>query len=267
VKGSHIVVPRIGTGDHAFILQNDDRRVVFVIPFEERFSLIGTTDIPFDGDPRLVAVAEDEIAYLCRAANRYLAHPIGRADIVWSYAGVRPLHDDGQSDASAVTRDYVLDLDAANGPPLLSIYGGKITTYRRLAVQALALLSPFFPQATGAWTAAAALPGGDMPRHDFAAFLADAQRRHAWIDGDHLRRIARRHGTRLDRILGDARRVEDLGPHFGHGFYAREVDHLRRQEWARESADILWRRTKLGLHLGPDQRAALEAYLAATPAG
>ncbi|MBI3453879.1 MAG: glycerol-3-phosphate dehydrogenase [Rhodospirillales bacterium] len=173
VKGSHIVVPRQYEGEHAFILQNDDRRVVFMIPYEGRFTLIGTTDIPFEGDPARVAISPEETEYLCRAANRYLAKALTPADAVWSYAGVRPLYDDGKSDASATTRDYVLEVNGRAGtPPVLSVFGGKITTYRRLAEHALEKLAPFFPAMGKAWTAGAPLPGGDLPDGDFARFLA-----------------------------------------------------------------------------------------------
>ncbi len=262
IKGSHIVVRRLWAGPHAFILQHDDKRVVFAIPYERDYTLIGTTDIPHHGAPGAVAIDREEIAYLCRAANRYVAQEITPADIVWSYAGVRPLYDDGKDDASAVTRDYVLDLQGAGGqPPVLSVFGGKITTFRRLAEHALDKLAPFFPQMRNAWTRAAPLPGGDLPDADFSAFLEDWRRRAPWLPAGQLEILARRHGTRLARLLEDATSLADLGRDFGAGLYAREVAWLRREEWAQEPEDVLWRRTKTGLHMTPAQREALaEAF-------
>lgn len=263
VKGSHIVVPRQYPGEHAFILQNDDRRVVFMIPYEGRFTLIGTTDVPYTDDPAKVAIAPEEIDYLCRAANRYLARSISPADVVWSYAGVRPLYDDGSADASAVTRDYVLDLDGTpDNPPVLSVFGGKITTYRRLAEHALEKLAPFFPAMKPAWTSSTPLPGGDLPGADFDAFLSAQARRYPWLPAEHLRALAHRHGSRIERILGGAQGIADLGPHFGAGLYGREVDLFVREEWAASAHDVLFRRTKLGLHLGLADQAALGDYIA-----
>ena len=269
IKGSHIVVPRLYPGDHPYILQNVDRRIVFVIPFEGVFSLIGTTDVPYEGDPAAVAIEPVETAYLCAVVNRYFERQIGPGDVVWSYAGVRPLYDDASGNASAVTRDYVFDLDA--GPdraPLLSVFGGKITTYRKLAEHALAKLQPAMGFVRGAWTASATLPGGDMPRADFAAFLAAARREHPWVPEPLLRRWARAYGTRLSAIAGAAGRLEDLGCDLGGGLYEAEVRYLVEQEWARTADDILWRRSRLGLHVGQDTVAGLEEMLAvgSTPA-
>jgi glycerol-3-phosphate dehydrogenase len=262
VKGSHIVVPRLYEGEHAFILQNDDRRIVFVIPYEGRFTLIGTTDIPFDADPATVAISADETAYLCRAVSRYFAKPVTPADVVWSYSGVRPLYDDGSSSASEVTRDYVLDLQAPpDQPPLLSVFGGKITTYRRLAEHALEKLAPHFPGAKGAWTADAPLPGGDIPDADFERYLADRARAYPWLPGPTLHALARRHGTWMERILRGARALDDLGQDFGAGLYAREIDHFVSAEWARTADDVLLRRTKLGLHIGATGQRAVADYL------
>ncbi|MCC7271973.1 MAG: glycerol-3-phosphate dehydrogenase [Alphaproteobacteria bacterium] len=262
VKGSHIVVPRVHDGDHALILQNDDRRVVFVIPYEGVFSLIGTTDVPVTGDPADAAIGEDEIAYLCTAVSRYLARPLAPADVVWSYAGVRPLYDDGSADPSAVTRDYVLSLEADGGPPSLHVYGGKITTYRRLAEHAMEKIATVLPGLAPAWTAGAPLPGGAMPDADFDRFVADLARRRPGLDAAWLRRLARRHGTVADDIIGEARSMADLGRHFGAALYGCEVDWLRRAEWAETADDVLWRRTKEGLHLDPAGRAAVAAYMA-----
>ncbi|MBV8169539.1 MAG: glycerol-3-phosphate dehydrogenase, partial [Alphaproteobacteria bacterium] len=258
VKGSHIVVPKLYDGDHAYILQNDDRRIVFVIPYQQRFSLIGTTDVPFDGDPATVAIADDEIDYLCQAASRWLQAPVTRAQVRWSFAGVRPLYDDQAASASTVTRDYVLDLDAPDDrAPLLSVFGGKITTFRRLAEHALDKLQRFFPYARPAWTARAVLPGGDLPA-DFAATLPA---RHPGLPADLVERLARSYGSDALEIIGEARVPEDLGIQFGAGLTQREVDWLVAHEWAREAEDILWRRSKLGLAISDNGVQHLRGYL------
>lgn len=263
IKGSHIVVRRRYPGSHAFILQNDDGRVIFLIPYEGDYTLIGTTDVPFERNADDVTIDETEIAYLCRAANRYLADPICAADVIWSYAGVRPLYDDGQQNASAVTRDYVLDLHGESGqPPALSVFGGKITTFRRLAEHALEKLAPFFPSMGAAWTDQAPLPGGNMAGADFGTFLAEQARIRPWLDAAHLHGLARRHGTRMTRLLDGAARVADLGEYFGAGLYAREIDWLRAEEFAVTAADVLWRRTKTGLHLDARQRDDVARYIA-----
>lgn len=265
VKGSHIVVDRRYQGDHAYILQNHDRRVVFALPFQHRFTLIGTTDTPFDGDPARVAIDEAEIAYLCAAFNRSFAQPIGPGDVVWSYAGVRPLYDDEAGDPSSVTRDYKLDLDGGpqgDSPPLVTVLGGKITTYRLLAEHAMSLLCPYFPGLGADWTAKASLPGGDLPDADFERFLDGFHRARPWIPADLARRLARAYGSRASDLLGDAKGLDDLGHDFGAGLYAREVDYLRRYEWARSGEDILWRRGKLGLHCEAGTEAAIDAWLA-----
>jgi glycerol-3-phosphate dehydrogenase len=264
VKGSHIVVKRQFPGSHAFILQNDDKRVVFMIPYEGEFTLIGTTDVEVKDPPGAPAITPDEIDYLCRAANRYLTRPIAPVDVVWSYSGVRPLYDDGQSDPSAVTRDYTLMLDVAYPQaPLLSVFGGKITTYRRLAEAVLDKLRPSFPQMTGSWTGTKALPGGDIPGADFEACVLALARQYPGLPAGYVRALARRHGSRAVRILGDAASIADLGAHFGHTLHAREVDYLVASEWAITADDILWRRTKCGLHLNQAERDAVAAYLAA----
>ncbi len=263
IKGSHIVVSRRYPGSHAFILQNDDGRVIFLIPYEGDYTLIGTTDVPFERDAGEVTIDESEIDYLCRAANRYLAEPISAADVIWSYAGVRPLYDDGQQNASAVTRDYVLDLHGEAGqPPALSVFGGKITTFRRLAEHALDKLTPYFPSMGAAWTDHAPLPGGDMADADFGAFLAEQARIHPWLEAAHLHGLARRHGTRMTRLLDGAASTDDLGQYFGAGLYAREIDWLRAEEFATTAADVLWRRTKTGLHLDARQRGDVAGYIA-----
>jgi len=261
VKGSHIVVAALYAGDHAFILQNEDNRIVFAIPFEGRFTLIGTTDVSFEGDASEVRAGGAEIDYLCRCVSRYFRKPVCAADVVWSYAGVRPLFDDGASDPSAVTRDYVLDLDAPPGqPPALSIFGGKITTFRRLAEHALAGLRPFFPHMGPAWTAKAKLPGGEFDHGDFAEFARSVRQRWPFIEGRAAMRLARAYGTRVERILGAARSMADLGRDFGCGLTQAELDYLARDEWARTADDALWRRSKLGLHLSKVQADAVATY-------
>ena len=262
VKGSHIVVPRIHAEDHAYILQNSDHRIVFIIPYEGAFSLIGTTDIPVDAF-EAPSIAEDEMEYLCRIANAYLARPIATADIVWTYSGVRPLYDDGSANPSAVTRDYVLklDVDTEGQTPLLSIFGGKITTYRRLAESVLAELAPYFPRMKRAWTRSKPLPGGNMPRGRLSTYARDLAARYPDLPTELRTALLHRHGTRTPQILGQARTAQDLGTHFGHTLYAAEVDYLVAHEWARDAEDVLWRRTKCGLHLTAAQRSALAAYL------
>lgn len=264
VKGSHIVVPRLYDGDHAFILQNDDRRVVFMIPYEARFTLIGTTDVALAAAETEVAPSADEIAYLCRAVNRYLERPVAQAEVVWSYAGVRPLYDDGTANPSAVTRDYTLRLDADQGTaPVLSVFGGKITTYRKLAEHALMRLQPWFPAMRPAWTACVALPGGELG-DSIEKFTADAVvRSYPWLPAPLRCALAHRHGANLGTIIGDARSLAELGAHFGAELFAREVDYFITNEWARTADDILFRRTKAGLHMSQAQRAALAAYVAA----
>jgi glycerol-3-phosphate dehydrogenase len=263
VKGSHIVLPKLYQGDHAFILQNDDRRVIFMIPYGEQHTLVGTTDVPIENDPGASQASDAEAEYLCRAVGRYLARPVDPARIAWRYAGVRPLYDDGSSDPSAITRDYTLRVDdEAGAAPVLSVYGGKITTYRRLAEHALARLAPYFPGMMDDWTAAVPLLGADFSgtlrersRDDFFA-------RYAGVPQEILRGLFRRHGTLADQVLGDARTLSDLGEHFGGALYAREIDYLVAREWAVSAEDVLWRRTKAGLQLSEPQRQAVARYLA-----
>jgi glycerol-3-phosphate dehydrogenase len=258
VKGSHIIVPRMYEGEHSYILQNDDKRIIFAIPYERDFTVIGTTDKPFEGDPSAPKIDQDEIDYLCTSINRYFAKPIGEKDIVQSYSGVRPLFDDGQENASAVTRDYVLKLGTTEGPQVLSAFGGKITTYRRLSEHALEKLEPFLPKMGKSWTGDVPLPGGDLPGGDFEAFLLMVRDRWPFLAPDNAERMARAYGTRIALVLGDAAELEDIGG----GLSAREVDYLATHEWATSTDDILWRRTKIGLHTGEETRARVEAVLA-----
>ena len=261
VKGSHIVLPQLYRGDHAFILQNDDRRVVFMIPYGERHTLVGTTDVPLEGDP--VAQASDaEVEYLCRAAGRYLQQPVEPAQVVWCYAGVRPLYDDGTNDPSAITRDYTLRVDDDSGAaPVLSIYGGKVTTYRRLAEHAMHKLAPYFPGLKGDWTATAPLLGGDFAEasREQARDALFARYRH--LPQEVLRGLFRRHGMLAYAVLDGAASIADLGEDFGAGLYAREVDYFIKNEWAHAAEDVLWRRTKCGLHLTPAQQQAVGDYV------
>ncbi|HUQ53455.1 MAG TPA: glycerol-3-phosphate dehydrogenase, partial [Gammaproteobacteria bacterium] len=233
VQGSHIVVPRLYDGDHAFILQNDDGRVVFVYAYEGH-TLVGTTDVEIGGGPDSAGMRPDEAAYLCHAANRYFEREVHPGDVLWSYCGVRTLVDDGASAASRVTRDYVLDLDgAANEAPLLSVLGGKITTHRALAERAMDKLAPWFPGMRPAWTANAPLPGGDAGDGGMDEYLSRLKAQYAGLPDELLRTLLRRHGTATPDVIGDASRIEDFGEHFGAQLYAREVAHFRTREWAR----------------------------------
>ncbi|WP_298216661.1 glycerol-3-phosphate dehydrogenase [Acidocella sp.] len=256
VKGSHIVTRRLYEGDFAFILQNPDGRIVFVIPFEREFSLIGTTDVPFDADPARVEISPEETAYLCEAVSRYFRAPITPEDVVWSYSGVRPLYDDHAAEAKAVTRDYVLDLkhDAAT-PPVLSVFGGKITTSRKLAEHALERLLPALGCSPGpSWTGSAPLPGGEFA--DFAAYLTEFRRRFPSLPPELAHRLVRSYGTRAERFAG-----AEMGEDLGGGLSEAELDYLVRHEWARTAEDVLWRRSRLGLHAPAGAAARIEERL------
>ena len=262
VQGSHIVVRKLYDHGACYIFQNADGRIFFVIPYETDFTLIGTTDHDFQGDPAGVHASAAEIDYLCRSASEYLRTQITPAMVVWSYSGVRPLYDDGSAAPQEATRDYVLKLDADNGaPPLLSVYGGKITTYRRLAETALASLAPLLPAATGwqaGWTGQHPLPGGDFPVEGFAAQLDALLADYPALPRTMLRRLLRAYGTRARDILGGARRESDLGRGFGADLTEAELRYLVRYEWVQSADDALWRRSKLGLRLGPAERDAVE---------
>ena len=260
VRGSHVVVRRRYEGPHAYIFQNDDGRIMFAIPYERDFTLIGTTDIAQQGDPGAPQISSEEIDYLCREANRFLADEITPGDIVHSFSGVRPLYDDGADNASAVTRDYVLRLKAGGLPPVMSIYGGKITTYRKLAEHVLEQMAPVMGFSARGWTDTEPLPGGDIAgieQQDRALQAA-----YPFLTPDMSDRLARSYGSRAPQMLGEARSLADLGMHFGAGLTQREVDYLVSHEWARTSDDVVWRRTKLGLHLTPEGIRALDAYMA-----
>jgi glycerol-3-phosphate dehydrogenase len=265
VKGSHIVTRKFWDGEQAYLLQNHDKRVIFVNPYEGDLALIGTTDIPVEGKPEDARIDEQEIDYLLAVLGRYFANPPSRADIVHAFSGVRPLYDDNAENPSAVTRDYIFDIEpktpTERTPPILSIFGGKITTYRKLAEHALDRLAPFFPGMAKAWTARAPLPGGDLGAPAFDAWLAGFRRQFPWLPGDLAGHYGRLYGTRAASLLAGAKAVADLGRHFGALFYEREARFLMRTEWARTAEDILERRTKHGLHLSAAERAAFEGWL------
>jgi len=261
VKGSHIVVDRLFDHDRAYLFQNADGRVCFAIPYQRNYTLIGTTDEDFTGDPASATITDAETDYLLSAVGEYLERPIDRSTIRWAYAGVRPLHDDGKKKAQAATRDYLLDLDAPEGAaPLLSVFGGKLTTYRRLAEHALAKFQPSFPEMRAPWTATAPLPGGDIPA-PFDQWAGEMAKRYSFLDPLLVNRFCRAYGTRIDALLDGVAIETDLGRDFGAGLSEREVDYLVANEWAVTADDILWRRTKLGLRFAPPAVADLSAYL------
>jgi glycerol-3-phosphate dehydrogenase len=245
------VVPRVFGHDHAYIFQNPDKRIIFAIPYQDDFTLIGTTDIEYNGDPSHVAITADETQYLCDSINRYFKQPIAPRDVVWTYSGVRPLLEDENADnPSAVTRDYRLELDAPAGEaPLLSVFGGKITTFRKLAEQAVDELVGALHVAAPAWTAGATLPGGDIARADFESFAVQFRQQHAWLPAALARRYARAYGTRAAQVVGNASSLAGLGRAFTAGLHEAELRYLRETEWARTAQDVLWRRSKLGLHV------------------
>jgi glycerol-3-phosphate dehydrogenase len=267
VKGSHIVVPKLYDGDHAFILQNSDNRIVFVIPYEREFSLIGTTDITVEEGEHPVCSPE-EIAYLCDLASRYMARPVRPEDVVWTYSGVRPLFDDGDDNPSKVTRDYHLEVEGSPQAkaPILSVFGGKITTYRRLAEHALRDLQPYFPRMGGPWTDGRAVYDGEMAdaptfEEAFDRFVEGAVASKPGLPKALVRILSRRHGSGLDDLLENVTTVADLGRHFGGSLYEVEVRHLVRDEWAVDAEDVLWRRTKEGLHMTAEEREAFARWL------
>jgi glycerol-3-phosphate dehydrogenase len=267
VKGSHLVTRKFWDGEQAYLLQNADRRVVFVTPYLDDFALIGTTEVPFAGRPEDAAIGTDEIDYLLRVVGRYFAASPAKSDLVDCFSGVRALVDDGAGEASAVTRDYALDLDApAGAPPLLTAFGGKITTYRRLAEQALDRLTRFFPLSRPAWTRSAALPGGALEAPDFSAFLSAVKNRRPWLPAPLARSYARRFGARTDELLEGANSLSDLGRYFGGELYEREARFLVAQEWAASAEDILERRSKHRLRLTADEVQSFEAWFRAEAA-
>ena len=263
VQGSHIITPRLFDHDRCYIFQNDDGRIVFAIPYEGDFTLVGTTDRDFQDDPSRVAISEEETDYLLGVVNANFQRQITAQDVVWSYSAVRPLYDDGASKAQEATRDYVLKLDeTAPDRPLLSVFGGKITTYRRLAESALEIISSAVGEKGAPWTDGSTLPGGDFGTGEFEQRLAELRETYPFLSTDYARQLLRFYGTEAGRVLDGAGSMIDLGPCFGSNLTAREVDYLMDREWARVAEDVLWRRSKLGLRMTPEQVAALEAYMA-----
>jgi glycerol-3-phosphate dehydrogenase len=273
VKGSHIVVPRCFAHDHAYIFQNPDKRIIFAIPYERDFTLIGTTDVELQGDPRGARISEVETAYLCEQASRYFRRPVRPSDVVWSYAGVRPLLEDDAGDPSAVTRDYLLEANT-QGAPLLSVWGGKITTFRKLAEDAASEIGQMLGEHRPAWTQGAFLPGGELsawigraqrPDTDYERLVHAVGERHPWLPTVLVRRLCRAYGGRIGELVGGAQRLPDLGQEVAPGLYEAELRFLRDTEWAMTGEDVLWRRSKLGLHYTPDERARVGAWMDAHP--
>ena len=265
VQGSHVVVPKLYEHDRCYIFQNSDKRISFAIPYERDFTLIGTTDHDYRGDPRQVRASAEEIRYICEGASRYFLKPVTPESVVWSYSGVRPLYDDGATAAQEATRDYVLKLDAVDGAaPSLSVFGGKITTYRKLAEDALRRLAPHLPPPRGlaaGWTGAHALPGGDFPVDGYETQVALLRGTHPFLAEAHARRLVRAYGTRAAVLLDGARDAAGLGRVFGADLTEAELRYLAREEWARTAEDVVWRRSKLGLRLSAEQVAAVDAAM------
>ena len=271
VKGSHIVVPRIFAHGYAYIFQNPDKRIIFAIPYEDAFTLIGTTDVEIDGAPETARIDSREVQYLCDQASRYFERPVLPGEVVWSYSGVRPLLDDHSDAASAVTRDYLLETNTA-AAPLLTVWGGKLTTFRKLAEEAGDAVTAMLGDRRAAWSRGAFLPGGDLsswigapsrPDADVARFLVEVGRRLPWLAPDVAKRLTRAYGSRIERVVGDATSMSGLGAEVAPGLFEAELDYLRREEWAVSADDILWRRTKLGLHYNDDQRRAVADWIGA----
>lgn len=264
VKGSHIIVPKFWEGPQAYLVQNHDRRVIFINPYEGDKALIGTTDIPYDGSPEQVAADEAEIDYLIAAVNRYFTRGLRRSDVLESFSGVRPLYDDGAGNPSAVTRDYVFDLDTTGGAPMLNIFGGKITTFRKLAEHALQRLAPHLGAVGDDWTATAVLPGGDLPDGDVAAYLDALGRAYPWLPRDLARHYATLYGTMTHDLIGKRQGLSDLGHQFGPMLYEAEARYLVEREWAETAEDILWRRTKHRLHMSKSEQTAFADWFEAS---
>ena len=264
VKGSHIIVPKFWTGANAYLVQNHDKRVIFINPYEGDKALIGTTDIAYKGRAEDVAIEENEIDYLIAAVNRYFKEKLRREDVLTSYSGVRPLFDDGKGNPSAVTRDYVFDLDETGGAPLLNIFGGKITTFRELAERGMHRLVHIFPQMGSDWTGTAPLPGGDMPNADFESFANALREAYPWMPRPLVRHYGRLYGSRTRNVVGRATSLAGLGRHFGGRLYEEEARYLVAEEWARTADDILHRRTKHYLHLTAEERADFAAWFEST---
>lgn len=259
VKGSHLIVPRLFDGDQAYILQQPDKRIVFAIPYEGRYTLIGTTDEDFTGDPTHPLCSEVEMEYLCTAANIFFERQIAPADVLWTYSGVRTLVDDGKGSASTVSRDYVLHADEGRGAPILSVFGGKLTTYRTLSEAAVDRVSRMLMVDTQGWTARAPLPGGRERADRFEEYVQKQVEHYNWLPEDVARRYVRTYGTRISTIVGHATSVEQLGRDFGGGVYEAELVYAMHYEFVRTAEDFLWRRTKLGLHISQETAAEIES--------
>lgn len=264
VKGSHIIVPKFWEGQQAYLVQNTDKRVIFINPYEGDKALIGTTDIPWQGKAEDVTADDSEQQYLIDVVNRYFKVKLRASDVITRFSGVRPLFDNGKGNPSAVTRDYVFDLDDQQSAPLLHVFGGKITTFRKLAEHALKKLAPFFHSMGTDWTRDATLPGGDMANGDFETFLEQVKARWPWLPASLRKHYARLYGTRIEKVLGHANGVDGLGRHFGAQLYEAEVRYLVENEWAQQAEDVLWRRTKHRLHLTDEQQQAFTQWFAAT---
>lgn len=260
VKGSHIIVPKFWSGQQAYLVQNNDKRVIFINPYEGDKALIGTTDIAYDGRTEDVAVDDSEIDYLIAVVNRYFKEKLRRQDVLHSFSGVRPLFDDGKGNPSAVTRDYVFDLDETGGVPLLNVFGGKITTFRELGERALHKLAGIFPKMGPDWTRDAKLPGGEIANADYESFANDLRTTYAWMPRALVQHYGRLYGARTAELIGSAQSLDGLGRHFGGQLYEAEVRYLVAKEWARTPEDILMRRTKHGLHLTEPEKAAFGAW-------
>ncbi|MEQ8480533.1 MAG: glycerol-3-phosphate dehydrogenase [Hoeflea sp.] len=261
VQGSHIVIRRKFDHPKAYFFQNSDERIFFAIPYEQDYTLIGTTDRDFEGDPSNASIAEDEISYLCDGASQYFKDPVTRGDIVWTFSGVRPLYDDGASKAQEATRDYVLRTDGSGDARVINIFGGKITTYRRLAEALLAKVEDAIGLRGSPWTMNSALPGGEFAVDEYEDVLSTISASYPFLDVTNCERLVRAYGLKCREILAGAKSFEDMGEHFGHGLTAAEVRYLISQEWAWTSADVLWRRSKLGIRFTQEQTGRLETYM------
>ena len=260
VKGSHIVVSKLFDHPYPYIFQNPDGRIIFAIPFEHDYTLIGTTDLDFKDDPNEVKINQQEIDYLCQSVSEYTACPVTVDQVIWSYSGIRPLFDDAKNNASKVTRDYVLDLDT-NGAPVVSVYGGKVTTYRKLSEQVVDQLKQPLDFNAPAWTGQAILPGGDIAQADFESFVTQMKNRYEWLEENVLADYCRNYGSEIDTLLGKSQSMSELGEHFGGGLYQCEVEYLIQHEWACHVDDILWRRTKKGLRLNKEEVNHLKQWI------
>lgn len=264
VKGSHVVVPKLFDHPYTYIFQNADNRVLFAVPYENDFTLLGTTDVEVDDEPGKECIEQKEVDYICEAVSEYFDKPISPDSVVWTYSGVRPLYDDASENASKVTRDYKLDFDVRKQAPVLSVYGGKITTYRKLAEEVVEMTRSHLHFNQDEWTAHEYLPGGDIPNADFDAFASEQRTHYPWLDDVVFNDYARNYGTLMGKVLGTSRSMADLGEHFGGPLYQCEVDYLVQHEWARSADDILWRRTKKGLHTPEGAAEKLDTYLSNT---